>query len=182
MKEEFETKLIELGISFQVKPDNFYILSTINGVERKITVRLICSKLVNPLKYGSNNGNEIESIGLFKLQFNPWRNESDFITFAFLNSIKHQIEYIIVPTELLKHRLINGTRIRSENHLFIIVFWLMPDGFVYNCSDIGIEGEWYYLSKGVNGRMADDTELDYTSFLNKWEILWKLKSSLPTIE
>ena len=176
MKEEFETKLIELGISFQVKPDNFYILSTINGVERKITVRLICSKLVNPLKYGSNNGNEIESIGLFRFQLNPWRNESDFITFAFLNSVKHQIEYIIVPTELLKHRLIKGTRIRSETHLFKTVFWLMPDGFVYNCSSLGIEVEWYFMSKGINGRMADRTEWNYTEYLNRWDRLKRIKS------
>ena len=178
---QFESKIIELNFSFQFRPDNFYILIPINGVERTITVRLICSKPVNPLKYGSNNGNEIESIGLFKFQLISAEKESDFMIFAFQNSVKHKIEFIIIPTKELKLRLIKGHLATTDNHTFKIVFWLMDDR-LYNCSDISLEGEWYNLSKGVNGRMADDTELDYTSFLNKWEILFKLKSSLPTID
>ena len=174
MKQGFEKKLKELGFSFQVIPYDFYILSPLNDVEKTIKIQLIYSEAADKRKYGSHNNNEIESIGLYKFKLNPSESQSDFIAFAFLNSIKHQIEFIIVPTELLKHRLINGTRLRSENHLFKIVFWFMPDGFVYNCSDIGIEGEWYFMSKGKNGRMADRTEWNYTEYLNRWDRLKRI--------
>ena len=174
MKTQFESKLIEHGFSYQTDPDDFYILCPENDVERTIMVRLICSKLVNPLKYGSNNSNEIESIGLFKFKFNPEENKSDFITFAFQNSIEHQIEFIIIPTDELNQRLNMENRTRNGNNKYEIVFWLMPDGFIYNCTNISIEGEWYYLSKGLNGRMADKTEWNYTEFLNDWDRLKRI--------
>ena len=44
----------------------------------------------------------------------------------------------------------------------------MPDRFLYETTCISVEGEWYYMSKGVNGRMADDTDMNYTAFLNNW--------------
>jgi hypothetical protein len=174
MRRQFESKLSELGFSFQAKPDDFYILSQINDVKRTITVRLICSELVNPLIYGSHNNNEVESIGLFKFKLNPAESKSDFIIFDFRNSIKQQTEFVIIPTEELNQRLTkeNRTRIGNDNHK--IVFWLMPDGFIYNCSNIGFEGEWYFMSKGVNGRMADRTEWNYTEFLNDWDRLKRI--------
>jgi hypothetical protein len=177
MKAEFEKKLSDLGFSYQSKPNEFYILYTNNNAASSINVQLICTEPVDEIKYGSRNGNVIESIGLFKFKLNAGRSESDFITFAFQNSIKHQIEYIIIPTEELKHRLIKRNRLHSENHIYKLVFWLMPDGFIYNCTDIGIEGEWYYLSQGLNGRQADRTEWNYTEFLNEWDRLKRIKDS-----
>ncbi len=50
----------------------------------------------------------------------------------------------------------------------------MPDEFIYNCTNISIEGEWYYLSKGLIGRMADKTEWNYTEFLNDWDRLKRI--------
>lgn len=51
----------------------------------------------------------------------------------------------------------------------------MPDRCVYDCTNISIEGEWYYLSKGISGRMADRTDWDYREYLNKWDsIKYKL--------
>jgi hypothetical protein len=49
----------------------------------------------------------------------------------------------------------------------------MPDGSLYETNGICIspEGEWYYLSKGINGRMADKTDWCYTLFLNNWKQL-----------
>jgi len=47
----------------------------------------------------------------------------------------------------------------------------MEDGFVYDATNISLESEWYFLSKGVGGRMADGTDLDFTSFLDSWERL-----------
>ena len=174
MKTQFESKLIELGFSYQSDPYDFYILRLNNDIARTLGVQLICSEAFDERKYGSNNGNEIESIGLFKFKFNPAENESDFITFAFQNSIKHQIEFIIIPMDELNQRLTNENRTRNGNHTHKIVFWLIPDGFIYNCTNISIEGEWYYLSKGLNGRMADKTEWNYTEFLNDWDRLKRI--------
>ena len=52
-----------------------------------------------------------------------------------------------------------------------MVFWLMADGFVYDATNISVEGEWYFISKGVNGRMATGSELDYSEYLNNWQRL-----------
>ena len=45
----------------------------------------------------------------------------------------------------------------------------MPDCGLYETSKISIEGEWYMLSKGVNGRMADGESNDFTQYLNNWK-------------
>ena len=56
----------------------------------------------------------------------------------------------------------------TDNQEIEMVFWLMPDNHLYETTDIGVEGEWYYLSKGMNGRMADGSYWDYSKFLNDW--------------
>lgn len=174
MKAEFENKLNNLGFSYRSNLNNLYILNSINDSEGRIKVRLIYSKPADERKYDSKNGNVIESIGLFKFKFNPGMSESDFITFAFQNSIKHQIEFIIIPTDELNQRLTKEDRMRNGNNSHKIVFWLMTDGFIYNCTDIGIEGEWYFMSKGEFGRMADNTKWDFTEFLNAWDRLKRI--------
>ena len=50
-----------------------------------------------------------------------------------------------------------------------MVFWLMEDGHVNDTTNISPEGEWYFMSNGVNGRMATGSEIDYTTFLNCWQ-------------
>jgi len=45
----------------------------------------------------------------------------------------------------------------------------MPDRCVYDVTDISVEGEWYCLTKGTGGRVADSEELDYTQCLNNWD-------------
>jgi hypothetical protein len=174
MKTEFEKKIIELGLYYQCITDDFYIFRPNYDISSTLHVQLICSEAVDERKYDSNNGNEIESIGVFKFKLDPANAKSDFIIFAFPNSIKYQIEFIIIPTDELNQRLTKENRTRNGNHTHKIVFWLMPDRFIYNCTDVGIEGEWYYLSKGLNGRMADKTVWNYTEFLNDWDRLKRI--------
>jgi len=50
-------------------------------------------------------------------------------------------------------------------------FLVYPDGKVFNITDISFEGRWYLLSKGVGGRMADDSIFDYTKWFNNWNVL-----------
>ena len=48
----------------------------------------------------------------------------------------------------------------------------MPDRRVYDVTNFsGGESEWYWLSKGSGGRMADGEDMDYTGFLNNWKVL-----------
>jgi hypothetical protein len=45
----------------------------------------------------------------------------------------------------------------------------MPNRRVYDATNISMEGEWYFISIGIAGsRMDDDTEIDYSSYLNNW--------------
>jgi hypothetical protein len=174
MNVEFEKKLSELGFSYQSSPDSLYILRSSNKANVTLHVQLICSETVDEIKYGSHNGNVIESIGLFKFKLNPPESISDFTTFAFRNSMKHRIEFVIVPTDVFIHRLTKVNRTCNGNNKYKVVFWLMPDGSIYNCTNIGIEGEWYFMSKGEFGRVADRTERNYTEFLNDWDRLKKI--------
>ena len=174
MKQGFEKKLKELGFSFQVIPYDFYILSPLNDVEKTIKIQLIYSEAADKRKYGSHNNNEIESIGLYKFKLNPSESQSDFIVFAFRNSKKERIEFVIIPTDELNQRLTKEYRTTNGTHKHKIVFWLMPDNCLYECTNLGIEGEWFYMSKGQNSRLADQTEWNYTEYLNRWDRLKRI--------
>jgi hypothetical protein len=65
MKAEFEKKLAELGFLYNSNSDDFYLFHANNDVDRYLNVQFICTEPVDEIKYGSRNGNEIESIGLF---------------------------------------------------------------------------------------------------------------------
>ena len=119
----------------------------------------------------SNNGNEIQTEACFKLRFPTEAKEPDFFILAFQNTSNHIVEFIIIPPKELMRRIIEGNRISKASRKISIVFWLMPDNCLYETTDISVEGEWYFLSKGVNGRMADKTEWCYTKFLNGWDRL-----------
>jgi hypothetical protein len=173
MKWEFEKKLKEIGFSFQCHT-GLYILSPNNNDSRTINIQLIYSEPVDPLKYGSNNGIEIESIGLYKFKLNPSESQSDFIAFALRNSKKERIEFVIIPTDELNQRLTKEYRTTNGTHKHKIVFWLMPDNCLYDCTNLGIEGEWFYMSKGQNGRLADQTEWNYTEYLNRSDRLKRI--------
>jgi hypothetical protein len=47
----------------------------------------------------------------------------------------------------------------------------MDDKFLYDCTGVGQQWEWYYLSRGLNGRMVDGSVWDYTEYLNDWDRL-----------
>jgi hypothetical protein len=166
MRKQFEKKLVELGLSYSVNHDNIYAISSQTGSGNNIIVRLISSlpsiKKVN----GSKNGNDIQAIGLFNIKPPIEGQAPDLFILALQNPVKNRFEFLIIPPRELNRRLIEGNRSSTENQK--IVFWLMPDNCLYLTTEIGIESEWYYLSKGVNGRMADRTDADYTEFLNSW--------------
>jgi hypothetical protein len=173
VQNEFENKLIELGFSYQCYPGDFYILCRNNDADIIIKAQLICSESSDELIYGSHNGIVIQSIGYFKLKLPTEVKEPDYFILAFQNATNHSVEFIVTTPKELKKRLIRKNLITIDNNNLELVFWLMPDNFLYNATNLSIESEWYYLSKGVNGRMVDNTDWDYTEFLNAWD-RWKM--------
>ena len=171
MKAQFEKKLIEQGFSFKCHTDDYYILSHKNDDMGNVTVQFIYSELPDEVIQISNNGNEIEAIGHFNLKLLNQIEDSDFLILAFQNTNNQSVNFIIIPRFELIKRLYKDNRISNVTQIIETVFWLLPDHCLYDCTDLGTEGEWFYMSKGTNGRMADNTEMNYTEFLNNWNVL-----------
>jgi len=121
--------------------------------------------------HGSKNGVDVQAIGVFELEFPISGEEPDFFIFALQNLIKNQSEFLIIPKDELLTRLVSKNPRYVRRPRVEIVFWVMRDGFAFNATNISAEGEWYFLSKGVNGRMGDDTESDYSLYLNNWRLV-----------
>jgi hypothetical protein len=171
MKKEFEKWLETLDFSFKCYNCNFYSLFQNKEVSRNIIVQLVTSEPIDEIIHGSHNNNEIQAIGYFKFTFMIEVKEPDFYIMAFQNKRKSGVEFIIIRKLEFMKRLFLENRISPNNQEIALVFWYMPDNYLYEATDIGIQGEWYYMSKGLRGRMADKTILDYSEFLNDWNRL-----------
>jgi hypothetical protein len=172
MNTQFEKKLKEKGFSFQCQTDDYYVLRHNDDSTGNVIVQLIYSEISEEVIHISNNGNEIEAIGYFKLKLMYKVNESDILVLTFQNNINRVIEFIIIPRIELIKRLRRENWHSTDTQEIEVVFWLMPGNQLYETTNIGVEGEWYYLSMGLH-RMADQTERDYSEFLNRWDILTK---------
>ena len=174
-KTAFLTTLKEHDLSVYFHRNDHYILIKGGDSSRIVSVKLICSTKIDQAIHGSHNGNEIESIGHFKFTIPKWEDHFNFYVFAFVNATKTDSEFVIVSDEVLRSRLTKLNRIPANGKKAELTLWLMPDQCVYDCTNISVEGEWYYLSKGVGGRMTDGTEWDYSEFLSNWDsIKYKL--------
>jgi len=119
------------------------------------SILTIKSLPVHPKKHGSHNGTPIKAIGVFELDLKAFL-ENEMICFQFPNLISNRIEEVIIPVKELKSRL--SVHKQCFNNLLIL--WLLPDGHVYDATDIGIEGEWFF----IGGGMAENTRWDFTEF------------------
>ncbi|HCY75955.1 MAG TPA: hypothetical protein DHV28_08530 [Ignavibacteriales bacterium] len=111
---------------------------------------------VEPNKYGSKNDTPIKAIGVFQFDLEGLI-ESELISFSFPNYIDNRTEEVIVPYYELIERII-------RNHSYspnLLVLWLMPDDTVYNATNLGIEGEWFFIAVG----MGEGTPMDFTQYL-----------------
>jgi hypothetical protein len=169
MKSTFEKELIKQGFVFQETSEGYYNITPKSRIVLPTLVQLVISKPVSLIIHGSQNGNELDSIGYFHFSLNSEQSPNNLI-FAFKHLRKGSAQYMIIPTEELRKRLMkNLIRYRSGEHLELRL-WLM-DSNLYDCTNLGLEGEYYYLSKGKGGRMIDHTEWNYTRFLNNWSQL-----------
>lgn len=171
MQFKFENKLTDLGLSYRVHHLGFYNISSQKGGANPITVRLINSLSINNRVYGSKNGNEVRGIGIFKFKFVSSEHDPDILTFTFQNTVKNKVEFLIIPTQefLRRHAKMNTKSVSNKS--IVAVFWIMEDECVYETTDMSVEAEWYFMSRGVNGRLADRTAIDYSEYLNNWQRL-----------
>ena len=167
-KTAFLKHLKEHDLSIYFHRNDHYILIKGGDSSRIASVKLICSTKIDQAVHGSHNGNEIASIGYFKFIIPKWEDHFNFYVLAFVNATKTDSEFVIVSDEVLRSRLTKLNRIPSSGKKAELTLWLMPDQCVYDCTNISVEGEWYYLSKGEGGRMADGSEMDYSEYLNNW--------------
>lgn len=163
-RKAFEYTLAEHGNSFQHNADNIYSIVRNNTPDRITTATLIISKPINERKHGTKNNTEIKAIGYFLFEFPTKGKEANLYIFAFSNWSDNRVEFVIVPFTELKNRLKHRNCITPNNQKTELLLWLLPDGYVFEATYFGAEGEWYF----IGGRMAKNTYLDYTTFLNNW--------------
>jgi len=165
-RKTFEDTLDEQGYSYQYYADNIYFIAPNNIPDRITTAKLICSDPIIEKLHGSKNDNEIKTIGYFRFKFPIEGKVQDFYIFAFNNNHDKKVEFVIIPCSELKNRIALRKCITTNNQDIELRFWLLPEGNVFDTTNFGAEGEWYFIA----GRMAKNTILDYSEFLNKWEL------------
>jgi hypothetical protein len=166
-KTAFKTVLKRLDLTIYLQQGNHYILIQGNDSSRIVCTQLICSTKIDPILHGSHNDTEILGIGHFKFFIPKWEDKINFYVFAF--PVNEEVEFVCVSDEILRSRFGKRNRIPTTRRKAELTLWLMPDTTLYDCTQISIEGEWYYLSKGIGGRMADGGIIDYSKYLNNWD-------------
>ena len=168
LRNAFIDQLKERNLKVQFEKNNFYILTNSDDRNRIVAVKLIYQGMFNKEVHGSHNGNILNGIGHFKFFFPKWVDKFDFFVFAFLNIKDRVIEFVIVPNEDLRSRFQKADRIPAIGKKAELTLWFMPDCSVFDTTNISVEGEWYMLSKGTGGRLANGSEMDFTGYLNNW--------------
>ncbi len=158
--------LNEQGL-FQVNyaEGNIYKLVRNNDPDHVITAQFVVSEPGNESTFGIRG---IQAIGNFRFKTTPpGVSEPDFYIFAFMNLSNSRMEFIIIPCIELKKRIKYRNRTISNDQEAEFVFWLMEERTLYDTTGLGAEGFWWY----IDGRMASDSYMNYTFYLNFWEIL-----------
>lgn len=166
---EFSRKLNELGFTIHEGFENTFRLNLNENDLKVIGVKLIGSEPINERIHGTKNGTPIKAIGYFKFKLPHEENEPNFYIFAFTGMSDNKIEFVIISFTELKNRLNQrkcNTGAYQDKELQL---WLLPDGYVFETTNIGAEGDWWF----VGGRMAIGTPKDFTQFLNQWHLLEK---------
>jgi hypothetical protein len=136
-----------------------------------ITAQYVMTSPVNRYFHGSKNNTPIDTVARFlipDLERNPLPK---FFIFPLHNPKRGELNFAVVPSRIFIERAYHTFKTDIIKPPYEIVFWLMPDDCLYDCTNISVEGEWFFLSKGSNGRMTDDTDRNYTPFLNNWKSL-----------
>lgn len=122
------------------------------------SIYYINSTPIEPNKYGSKNNTPIKAIGVFNFDLTEL-SEFEFISLTFPNHVDNRIEELVITYAELRNRLQSGDNCPSN----LLVLWLMPDGYLYNTTNIGAESEWFFIAGG----MAKNTIMDFTKYMKK---------------
>jgi hypothetical protein len=162
--------LVDNDITIVSENEGYFDLSHPSLPDKVITIQYVMSLPVNEYFHRSSNNTEIDTIARFEVPDVGKKSPPNFFVFPIHNTKQGKLNFAVVPSQIVIER----TRTRHQNDLIKrpleVTFWLMPDDCLYDCTNISAEGEWYFLSKGANGRMADDTDWNYTPFLNNWQL------------
>jgi hypothetical protein len=169
----FERDLVNHGFTLISETDEPYTFTHPNFPNQIKTAQLLHSLPLDVRYHGSHNNTEIQSIGRFRLPKSEENERPDFFVLPFCNDSNHQVLFANIPGLVLIDKISSEKR----SHLNLIdsdiIFWLMPDHCLYECSQISAESEWFFLSKGGSKRMADGTVLDYSSFVDNWLFIFE---------
>lgn len=161
-------------ISIDNENEGYLELSHQNHSGRFVTAQYLMSLPVNRNIYGSKNNTPIDTVARFLIPNLGMKSPPNFFILPFHNPKRGKLDFAVVPSQIVIERKFNKHQSNLDNTLVEIVFWLLDDDCLYDCTNISIEGEWFFLSKGRNGRMADYTERNYTPFLNNWRQLFDI--------
>jgi hypothetical protein len=172
-KKVVKTALLEAinenGFSIVFERNNQLNLIRSGEESRIISTQLVISKEIDFNVHGSHNRNDLAGIGVFRFSSPTGTSKPDYYILALENKVTGRPEFIIVKyTELVDRLKKNNQLTKNMAELWL---WLMPDRCVYDSTNISLEAEWYWVSKGFGGRMSDGTEWDYTKNLNNWNVL-----------
>lgn len=165
MKNAFIQALKENDLNIYFQKNNHFVLIKGNDRSKIVAVELICSTKIDFGLHGSRNNNTINGIGHFNFNIPKWEDKINYYAFAMLDTVEKKIEFVIVKDEVLRTRFQNQNRIPVSGKKAELTLWLMPNRRVTDATFISIEGEWYF----INGNMAEDGEMDYSSYLNNWD-------------
>ena len=166
-QKELKRNLAEHGFTIHEELDNTFNLNLNEVNSREIKIRLIVSEPIIEKLHGSKNNSEIKAIGYFRFKLSLEGIEPYFYIFAFSNNPDDKVEFVIIPCSELKKRFSSRKYITKNDYEIELRLWLMPDGYVFETTNFGAEGEYWF----IGGRMADGTQWDYSEFLNNWNQL-----------
>lgn len=166
--ESFKRDLVNHGFTLIGETDDIYVFAHHDFPNQIKTAQLLHSLPIDVRYHGSHNNTEIQTIGRFRLPKSEGHKRLDFFVIPFHVSSNHQVFFANIPCRVLIDKISSEQRSHLNLINSDIIFWLMPDHCLYECTNISIEGDWFFLSKGGIKRMADGTVLDYSPFIGNW--------------
>ena len=166
--ESFRRNLVAHGFTLISETDELYTFARRDSPNQIKTAQLLQSLPIDIRYHGSHNNTEIQTIGRFRFPKSEGHERPDFFVLPFCNDSNHQVLFANIPCRVLMDKISSEQRRHLNLINSDIIFWLMADHCLYECSRNSPEFEWFFLSKGVSKRMADGTIFDYSSFIDNW--------------
>jgi len=166
IKAQYEQKLEDLNCTFWRESSCTYCVSP-KGLTTAFKINLFTSEINSREKLISPNGNSLLSVAKFRIRQVKLAN-SEYTVLGFINMKTLETEFVVISTNEFVKKLSIREPESINSQIVNLRFWLMEDRSLFETVNMSLEGEWYFLSKGFNGRLADKEEWCFTSYLNNW--------------